>query len=185
MINDNSGSAVEYHSQNVVRGTGPIPESYQERPGGVIVVAIVLTLAIVVNIVLSFRTIGKLSHDEYLFSRSTINATRGILWANILLSLPVFVFIAGLFGKGAWARGGLISYLCCNSIFLLISLFATSLSYQWISLLCDIAIVIYLARDGVGDAYANDSGMGWGIASGIGLVGAQVIIILLILHAVS
>ena len=183
MINDNSDSVAEYRSQNAVRGTGPIAESYQERPAGVIVVTVVLTLSIVVNIVVSLIAIGNLSNDNYLYSQSTIDATRGVLWANILLSLPVFVFIAGLFGKSAWARAGLISYLCCNSVFLLIS-FVVSPSYQWISLLCDIAIVTYLVRDEVGDAYANDSGMGWGIASGIGLVGAQVIIILLIPHTV-
>jgi hypothetical protein len=181
MIDDNRDSVAEYRARNAVRGPGLIPESYQEGPVGVIVVAVVLTLAILGNIVVSVIAIGNLSNDAYLYSGSTIDATRGILWANILLSLPVFVFIAGLFGKGAWARAGLISYLCCNSAFLLIS-FVTSLSYQWISLLCDIAIVVYLVRDEVGDAYANDSGMGWGIASGIGLVGAQAIIILLIPH---
>jgi hypothetical protein len=123
-------------------------------------------------------------NDDYLYSQSTINAVQGVLWANILLCLPVFVFVVGLFGEGAWARVGLISYLCCNGVFLLISLFAAA-SYQWIALLCDIAIVVYMARDDVGDAYSDESGRGWGIAGGIGLVGVQVISTVLILHSAS
>ncbi len=160
------------------------PTYYHKRPGGVTVVAVVVTLAILANILISFITMGSVSNEDYLYSQSTINAVQGVLWANILLCLPVFVFVVGLFGEGAWARAGLISYLCCNGVFLLISLFA-AVSYQWIALLCDIAIVVYMARDSVGDAYPDEEGQGWGIAGGIGLVGAQVIITVLILHSAS
>jgi hypothetical protein len=184
MTDWDSDYLVNYGSRNAARDNTSTPEYYYERPGGVTVVAVVLTLAILANIVTSFIAMGTLSNDDYLYSQSTIDATRGVLWVNILSSLPVFVFVAGLFGKGAWARAGLISYLCCNGVFLLISLLASS-SYQWISLLCDIAIIVYMARDEVGDAYVEGSGKGWGIASGIGLVGVQVIAIFLILHSAS
>ncbi len=175
----------EYRARSTERNNGPAPGYYPERPGGVTVVAVVLTLAILVNIVISFIALGSLSSDDYYSSQSTINAQQGALWANILLSLPVFVFVAGLFGEGDWARLGLISYLCCNSIFLLISFFAGPSLLQWIPLTCDIAIIVYLIRDEVVAAYPEESGKGLGVVSGIGLVAAQVIITVLLLRSAS
>jgi hypothetical protein len=184
MIDWDNNYFEEYRSRNAERDDGSAPEYYHERPGGVTVVAVVLTLAILANIVMSFIAMGSLSNDDYLYSQSTMSAVQGVLWANILLCLPVFVFVAGLFGEGAWARAGLISYLCCNGVALLISLLISP-SYQWFPVLCDIAIVVYLAREEVGAAYDDESGVGWGIASGIGLVASQVIITVLILRSAS
>lgn len=180
---DNDYFAV-YGDRAAAHGSQPSSTYYHPRPGGVTAVAVVVTLAILANILFSFISMRGVSNENYLYSQSTINAVHGVLWANILLCLPVFVFVAGLFGEGAWARAGLIAYLCCNGVVLLISLFA-AVSYQWIALPCDIAIVVYLARDDVGAAYPDESSRGWGIAGGIGLVGVQVITVLLILHSAS
>jgi hypothetical protein len=185
MTNLDNDFFAEYRVRNAEPSAWPAAQyRYVERPGGVTAVAVILTLAILANIVMSLVAIGNLSNDEYYYSQSTIDAAKGVLWVNILLTLPVFGFIAGLFGEGDWARVGLISYLCCNSAFVAISLFISP-SYLWVSLLLDIAIIAYLARDDVASAYPNESGKGWGTASGIGLVVAQVIAIVLVLHAAS
>ncbi len=154
---------------------------YPERPVGITVVAAALALANLVNIVISFIAMVSRPDDGFLKALSATDAAHGVFWANILLSLPLFVFIAGLFGEGAWARAALISYLFCNLAIVSISFFSSP-SYPWIAMLCDSAIIVYMAGDEVGAAYARQSGKGWGVASGFGLVGAQLISLLLILH---